>query len=396
MPKRTNIQILLFAGLLTLVAGPSWARTWLVAKGNVGDFRAIQSAVNAATSGDTIRIGPGRFYDMTIESSTSRAWHVRNTDKNLTYIGSDEGETIVGYEELVYPSYTIFGFRQGPDVQYCEYRNLVFENIRLTGIAAGSGGFLVEGCVFRNSYSGMVVCGTTESHIRSCYFENVGQGIVYDSPVVDAYIDDCVFINCNNGVGCYWPCESITVSNCTISGGLTGVAFVDGASGVVSNCTISGQDLWGICANKAGTVIVEDSHITMDHENNRGFAFGFYQRPGTITLRRNVFSAGRENAVFFVRPPGFEIAMENNHFIRLGENAFFIHGYISNGYTGPAVHMDFSGNWWGTTDTDLIDQWIVDLSNEGRPDIIIDYEPILDGPVPTEKTSMGGLKALYR
>ena len=47
-----------------------------------------------------------------------------------------------------------------------------------------------------------------------------------------------------------------------------------------------------------------------------------------------------------------------------------------NTYGDPGVTFDFSDNWWGTTNTSLIDNRIVDDAND--PDV--DYLPILTGP----------------
>ena len=72
------------------------ARTWFVEKDGSGDYTVIQEAVNAAADGDTIRIGPGRFNEMT---NLGSVWEysecvVNLIGRELTLIGSGE-ETIV-------------------------------------------------------------------------------------------------------------------------------------------------------------------------------------------------------------------------------------------------------------------------------------------------------------
>lgn len=47
--------------LASLLASGAEARTWRVERDGSGDYTIIQDAVDAAASGDTIRIGPGRF-----------------------------------------------------------------------------------------------------------------------------------------------------------------------------------------------------------------------------------------------------------------------------------------------------------------------------------------------
>ena len=70
-------------------------------------------------------------------------------------------------------------------------------------------------------------------------------------------------------------------------------------------------------------------------------------------------------------------------------------------HTGPADHhLDMTGNWWGTTDRDSISAWIHDGNDViwppgGLVECTVDFEPIAEAPIPTEKKSLGGLKALF-
>ncbi|MBE0568033.1 MAG: hypothetical protein IH621_18915 [Krumholzibacteria bacterium] len=56
---------LLVATAFVLTTGAE-ARTWRVEKDGSGDYTVIQDALDAAASGDTIQIGPGRFEDFRI------------------------------------------------------------------------------------------------------------------------------------------------------------------------------------------------------------------------------------------------------------------------------------------------------------------------------------------
>jgi hypothetical protein len=57
---------------------------------------------------------------------------------------------------------------------------------------------------------------------------------------------------------------------------------------------------------------------------------------------------------------------------------------------------DFSGNYWGTTNTTEIDAWIQDRSDDPANFAIIDYLPLADGSVATEKKSWGAIKSMFR
>lgn len=73
------------------------ARTWTVDKSGTGDFTVLQDALDAMASGDTIRMGPGRFDDWAIynpgPNETMTRGFINVTD--ATIMGSPEG-TIIG------------------------------------------------------------------------------------------------------------------------------------------------------------------------------------------------------------------------------------------------------------------------------------------------------------
>lgn len=71
-------------------------------------------------------------------------------------------------------------------------------------------------------------------------------------------------------------------------------------------------------------------------------------------------------------------------------------------HTGPEdYHLDMTNNWWGTTDRDSISAWIHDGNDVmwprgGLVECTVDFEPFAEAPVPAKRTSLGGLKGLYR
>ncbi len=60
------------------------------------------------------------------------------------------------------------------------------------------------------------------------------------------------------------------------------------------------------------------------------------------------------------------------------------------------VTQDLTNNYWGTTDIALIESWIHDINDDSSIHSVVDFLPIADGPVPTEKRTLGDLKAMYR
>ena len=54
------------------------------------------------------------------------------------------------------------------------------------------------------------------------------------------------------------------------------------------------------------------------------------------------------------------------------------------------IHLDFTNNDWGTTDSDTIASWIKVC------DYIVDYIPFVGQPVATEKETWDGVKSMFR
>ena len=64
----------------------------------------------------------------------------------------------------------------------------------------------------------------------------------------------------------------------------------------------------------------------------------------------------------------------------------------------PDRFVDMTGNYWGTANPDSISAWIVDGHDIVSPQIhgFVNFQPFSSAPVPTERTSLGGVKALFR
>jgi pectin methylesterase-like acyl-CoA thioesterase len=87
---------------------------WRVERDGSSDFTSIQPAIEAAAEGDTILIGPGRydeFFEVQTPGWTEPVVVWVNKD-NLTIIGADPEQTIIGPEEYYAPLEAPLGTEQ--------------------------------------------------------------------------------------------------------------------------------------------------------------------------------------------------------------------------------------------------------------------------------------------
>ena len=63
---------------------------------------------------------------------------------------------------------------------------------------------------------------------------------------------------------------------------------------------------------------------------------------------------------------------------------------------GTSVTHDLSNNYWGATDAATIQSWIIDHADNSQIGATVLYSPFAGQSVPTESTSWGDLKALFR
>ena len=90
--------ILLFAGLT--IGSVASAATLRVERDGTGDFTTIQDAIDAASPGDLVLLGPGRYTEVTtIVSGSTTFWiHAYVTVDDLTFRGLDRDAVVIGPE----------------------------------------------------------------------------------------------------------------------------------------------------------------------------------------------------------------------------------------------------------------------------------------------------------
>ena len=109
-----------------------------------------------------------------------------------------------------------------------------------------------------------------------------------------------------------------------------------------------------------------------------------------VTATGNVFTGGQGLATIYVSTAS-TVQLNGNHILKDGTLAVELRWFFNS-----LVTQDMTNNYWGTTDVDSIASWIQDVNDDPAIHSIVDFEPIAEEPLPTERSSWGSLKALFR
>ena len=400
--KKYFFTVALGLPVLFFITG-SPAATLTVGKTAGFDYEVIQDAVDAAADGDTITIGPG-WYEEYQWVPPGEVLYVDTGLKSLTIIGSGPEETIIGHEDPPFASHVrTFGMEaQGDEFSI---RDISFRNMTRLCFNFAYGNVTVDNCGFLDSGEGLYLSSLDTCVVRDCHFENLGWGVVpyhaytikLGGGVTSASIENCQFIEADNAIGTWWDSYDVTVKDCNFDGCFGGVSFTDGAAGRVQRCDFQSVKHFSLAVSNSGNVVMEDcTSLSTTIPDLISVGVLVFYGPSTLSLYRNIFEMQGPGACLAINVNDATILAEDNHFLRQGEDAWFVKRYESFSSSGEPRHYDLSGNWWGTTDLDTISTWIEDYNDDPEQLYIVDFEPILDHPVATQKKNLGDLKSLFR
>jgi hypothetical protein len=361
------------------------ARTWRVMRDGSADFQTIQPAVNTASPGDTISIGPGRYEETTLFNPVpGRPWPkptcIGVSVDSLTFVGDGVDVVIVG---PVTPNYTA----DGP--------------MGLVNLTTGTS-VSVEGMTFENVFNGLEVngalkmarcrCRTCENgvwhwyqgrvDIQSCEFLSNDDGIVaaLGTSVLVRY---CKFTdNGSFGVDMIGTTE-VEVSHSIFVGNSTGVQFEQGSSGTVAHNTIRDSGVSGVVLTIASVADIVGNHI------GGGIAAVLARTGCTFLGSGNSLGPCSSRTLWFW---GGTAVFQGNHILRGDGYSVYCEGFGA----PPVTTVTLPNNYWGTTSADSIAAWIWDGNDDPGLYVNVDVEPFSPVPVPEKKESMGGVKALFR
>ncbi|MBK8168042.1 MAG: right-handed parallel beta-helix repeat-containing protein [bacterium] len=367
------------------------ARTWRVEKDGSGDFTVIQHAVDASASGDTIMIGPGRYSEYTDHTYAGNLWHiyVHILSGSVTLIGVGEGDTVIGpespgtWESWEYAAGVSYWPAIASDSLAIEH--LSVEDV-VHGVYAQSGTIAVSNCTIRRTKLGIWIY--TPGAVRACRFEGIyGTGVVASSPSHDVTVTQCEL---RDTISAFYfgGVANVAVRENNVMG-CQSVGFLDQSSGSVVRNSLSVTIGDGLIVYGPGSYAIADN-VFDGGTANIYFGLG----ASNAICERNVFRGSRDTAI--------EIAtctprITNNDIFKDRGYAVALGGFGQ----APDRFVNMSGNYWGTASRDSISAWIMDANDPADPPYspehgFVIFEPFSSVPVPTQKKSLGGVKALYR
>lgn len=367
----------------------AFARTWRVELDGSGDFNDIQPAVDASAAGDTILIGPGRF--ATFRPCVAPAWTeptiVWVTKDNLTFLGSGQASTILG------PT-TYFGPPGRDPKGFCSFggfsgtiKELTIENIEC-GVYWWSGSVVLDSCTVRGennpAFIGMGLW-TQGATIRNCTIDTrfAGDACAIGAGGRDITFENCSFPGVGNGVFVTDGSQNTRFIGCQFVGSNNGVLFDQMARGSMSDCTFA-----GIQAN--AVTIWNGARADLDMVRIDGASTGIATASGAVVTGTNVVLQGT-TVEGLLACCNSVVTLTNSHFLPT-------QGYAVRCVStwAGASSLNLTGNYWGTADAAAVRALIWDANDTSDTNGEVTFEPFADGPVPTETTSWGELKALFR
>ncbi len=373
--------------LLALAASVSEARSWRVEKDGSGDFAVIQDAVDASASGDTIRVGPGRFTEYTTHVASGINWYIYLyvESGSLTIIGSGDGATHIGPET---PGTWNFGDYSAGVLFFppqlsdrLQISSLSIADVRF-GQYIQSGSCSIEHCDFQRIYKGIMSFGSVE--VRNCSFSlGTNIDVAALSPAASVLIRQCQFSQSYLPFNCQLI-PSVMVEDCVMTQCVNSGIF-DRCAGTMRRCNIAGSQ-WGLMVYGTGVMQIVDSVLDGGSTN-----VYFAQGASNVNCERNVFSGSTSEAINISDcTPRFR----SNHILRGLGKAVRLQGFPQL----PDRYIDMAGNYWGTAIADSISAWIIDGNDATNPQMhgYVNFAPYSSVPVGTKSNSFGDLKALFR
>jgi hypothetical protein len=232
---KTRAATALLVGLLLLLNARVQARTWYVARDGSGDFTVIQDAVNAASSGDTIQIGPGQYTEyQTLVLPPRRVYVELGGKGELTLIGAGAELTKIGpYTPDPNIDRANFGVRAQFGVSALTLEAIGFLNLNGVGIAVSEARFVARVCDFDNCNSGLGLDVLSGSVVESSTFDDCwSSGVDLFPTTIGLVLRGNTFSDCWVGIGLHYAgVQDCVIEDCGVAGGSSAFRSMMGRAG---------------------------------------------------------------------------------------------------------------------------------------------------------------------
>ncbi|MDY0110305.1 MAG: right-handed parallel beta-helix repeat-containing protein [Candidatus Krumholzibacteria bacterium] len=397
--KLNGLALAPLLGLL-LCAAAAEARTWHVEKDGSGDFTVIQDAVEAAAAGDTIRIGPGRFYEGRIwsfPSGLSEFIRVVILQSDLTLIGAGADETFIGQAEpYEVPQGDHKGIyaSSGLGASHLVVEHLGFENAR-EGIATWETELVVNHCAFIKCDIAIFYLNhpTSGLFVADSLFDDLARDtmFIYTNWTAQARIERCTFVigptTWQTMHASFNNTAQALISDCTFTGGTFGAQVDQHSHCEFTRCVFDQQSIYGLVTALAGSTTVVSQSVF----RNQGVA-NLIIEPSCVLHVTNCVYENVSNASIVIERAA-DVTVNNSDLARGAQYA------VKALYREPGqapLTFDFTDNYWGTDDPDEIAAMIYDASDHDDTNYTIDFVPFRSASTPVERRSLSEIKTLFR
>jgi hypothetical protein len=381
------LPLLVVVGLVSALAPPVSGRTLRVMRDGTGDYATIQPAIDAASPGDTILIGPGRYaehapFSPSLPALADKRWpaetYVGVSVDSLTIRGASRNEVIVGPTEPRYPAEDQLGIMNQSAGKALTIRDLTIENVFAGCYLYGK--IRVENCVVRACDQGVVYWSQDGMSVSQCQFVSNFTGVISYNGATNPTVANCTFLSNIYGIDFVWTSNAL-VTGCTFTNDFIGVQLEQGSTGAIRDCHIDSKN--GCIIVTSGCAATITNNICTGHQ---GFCVGL---DGEVAATGNIFRGGDAMTIGLCTAP---VQIHGNHILKGAGRAVKLRCSMGT----PLQEFDLTNNYWGTSSADSLPVWIVDRTDDPSLYGFVRFAPISPTPLPTAKKSLGGVKSLYR
>lgn len=377
-------RIVFVGGLLlaALASSAAQGRTLRVCKVGACDYRVIQAAIDHASSGDTISIGPGHYEEYAPYGTEKwiRDTYVAVELPVLTIIGAGADQTIIGPPSSGgTPPNLPMGICAMLTVSHVVIEDLQVANVTVGVYRGEAGSFEMRRCTANNCDTGVVSWAAQGAIIEDCRFDGDETGIQTLWPASGVMLRRCTLSNCGTASD-FQATTNARIEDCEYVGGIVGAQISELAQGEIVRTRVRDARNVAVVITGASVGTVTDCELS-----GGGYAI-VVSNNSRLVGSGNTLAGARYATLYMSGSSSFnnnEIGHGAGYSVQIPEYA-----------AAPSMPVDMTRNAWGTVDPDLVAAWILDGSDDPDINAVVLYEPVLDN-VANEQRSWGRVKTLY-